>query len=197
MVKKKKLIIATKNKGKVREIKHLLRNFNLKAISLLDIPKIPDIKETAKTFKGNAVKKARAIAGKFDSIVIADDSGLQVKALRDRPGVKSARYAGPKPTTKKLCAKLLREMKGKKNRKARFVCVIAAADKKKVRTAKGVCSGKIGHKMVGTHGFGYDPVFIPSGYDMTFAQMPLKVKNKISHRGKALQKAKKLIKGFI
>ncbi|MFC1767766.1 RdgB/HAM1 family non-canonical purine NTP pyrophosphatase [Candidatus Margulisiibacteriota bacterium] len=197
MAKKKRLVIATKNKGKVREIKHLLKNFKVKVISLLDMPKVPDIKETAKTFKGNAIKKAKTIARKFNSLVLADDSGLQVKSLRNHPGVKSARYAGPNPTTNKLCGKLLREMKAKKDRKARFVCVIAVADAEKVRTVKGICSGKIGYKMKGTQGFGYDPVFIPGGATRTFAQMPLKIKNKISHRGKALQKAKKLIKKFI
>ena len=197
MSRKKVLIVATKNKGKVKEIKHLLESFKLKVVSLFDAPKIPNIKETGKTFKANAIEKARTIANKFNVLVLADDSGLEVKALKGRPGIKSARYAGPNPTTKKLCSKLLKEMKNEKHRQARFVCVIAIAALKKVWTVEGRCNGKIIYKMKGIHGFGYDPVFVPSGYDKTIAQMPLKLKNRISHRGKALQKAKKLIRRII
>ena len=186
----KKLIIATKNKGKVREIKHILKPLKLKIFSLLDLPKLHDVKETGRTFEENAVKKSKTIAKKFKALVLADDSGLEVKALNGRPGVKSARYAGPTPTKIKLCAKLLKEMKDKKDRRARFVCVIAIADTKKMRTVKGVCRGRIILEMKGRYGFGYDPIFVPEGYNKTFAQMPLKIKNMISHRGKALKKAK-------
>jgi XTP/dITP diphosphohydrolase len=186
----KDLIVATKNKGKVREIKHILKPLGIKIISLLDLPNMPEIKEDGRTFKENAAKKARTIARRSKTLVLADDSGLEVKALNGRPGVKSARYAGPNPTTKKLCVKLLKEMKDKKDRRARFVCVIAIAGPKKALTVKGVCRGRIASKMKGVHGFGYDPVFVPQGYDRTFAQMPLKSKNQVSHRGKALKKAK-------
>jgi len=186
----KKLIIATKNKGKVREIKHILKPLKLKIFSLLDLPKLHDVKETGRTFEENAVKKSKTIAKKFKALVLADDSGLEVKALNGRPGVKSARYAGPTPTKIKLCAKLLKEMKDKKDRGARFVCVIAITDTKKMRTVKGVCRGRIIPEMKGRYGFGYDPIFVPEGYNKTFAQMPLKIKNMISHRGKALKKAK-------
>jgi XTP/dITP diphosphohydrolase len=186
----KRLILATKNRGKVREIKHILKTLGIKVISLLDLPDMPDIKEDGATFLDNAVKKARTIAELSKTFVLADDSGLEVNALNGRPGVRSARYAGPNPTTKKLCMKLLKEMKGKKDRKARFVCVIAVAGHKKLVTVKGVCKGKIALDMKGVDGFGYDPVFIPQGYDKTFAQMPLGLKNRISHRGKALEKAK-------
>jgi len=187
---KRALIIATRNKGKVREIRHVLKPLKLNILSLLDLPKAPDIKENGKTFEVNAVKKATAIVRKFDSLVLADDSGLEVKTLRGQPGIRSARYAGPNPTSEKLCKKLLRAMKSKKDRKARFVCVMAIASPKKKKVVKGICKGKIAYKMKGTHGFGYDPVFIPQGYSRTFAQMPLKLKNRISHRGKALKKAK-------
>jgi XTP/dITP diphosphohydrolase len=192
----KNLIIATRNMGKVMEIKHILKPLKLKILSLLDLPKLHDIKETGKTFEENADKKARAIAKKCNALVLADDSGLEVKALNGKPGIRSARYAGPNPTTNKLCRKLLKEMKGKKDRKARFVCVIAIADPKKARTIKGVCSGKIILKMKGDQGFGYDPIFAPEGFNKTFAQMPLNTKNKISHRGKALQKAKAYLARF-
>jgi XTP/dITP diphosphohydrolase len=192
----KGLIVATKNKGKVREIKHVLKPLKFRILSLLDLPELHDIKETGKSFEENAVKKARTISKKLNALVLADDSGLQVKALNGKPGVKSARYAGPNPTTNKLCRKLLKEMKGEKDRRARFVCVIAIADPKKVRTIKGVCRGKIILKMKGDQGFGYDPIFVPEGFNKTFAQMPLNTKNKISHRGKALQKAKAYLARF-
>ena len=120
---------------------------------------------------------------------------MEVKALKGRPGVRSARYAGPNPTVDKLCKKLLKELKGKTDRRARFVCVIAIIVGGKGKTVQAICNGRIGQKMKGIKGFGYDPVFIPAGYKKTFAEMPLKIKNKLSHRGKALKKAAKLIKG--
>jgi XTP/dITP diphosphohydrolase len=166
------LVVATKNKGKVREIRHILRPLKIKITSLLDLHGAPDIKESGTTFRENAVKKAQTIAKRLNIKVLADDSGLEVEALNGRPGIRSARYAGPNPTTEKLCKKLLKEMEGKKDRKARFICVIAIADPKKVRIVKGICKGTIIFKMKGKHGFGYDPVFIPEGYNKTFAQMP-------------------------
>jgi non-canonical purine NTP pyrophosphatase (RdgB/HAM1 family) len=185
------IIIATRNKGKVKEIRHILKSLKLKIISLLDMPNIPDIKENGKTFKANAIKKASTIAKKLNAIVIADDSGLEVMALGKKPGVRSARYAGPNPTTEKLCRKLLKAMAKKKYRWARFVCDIAIAKPNgKVIVVEGVCWGKIVDRMVGNKGFGYDPVFIPEGYRKTFAQMPMSLKNRLSHRGKALKKAK-------
>jgi XTP/dITP diphosphohydrolase len=152
------------------------------------MPKSPNIKETDRTFEANAVKKAVSISKRSKTLVLADDSGLCVDALNGRPGVRSARYAGPNPSTQRLCGKLLKEMRTKKNRKAKFVCVMAVADGRKIRLAKGVCKGTIINKMKGGNGFGYDPVFVPLGHSRTFAQMPLKLKNNISHRGKALRK---------
>lgn len=187
----KELIIATRNKGKIREIKHVLNPLNLKIISLLDVPKAREIKETGKTFRENALKKSETIAKLYNRSVMADDSGLQARALGGKPGIKSARYAGPNPTTEKLCNKLLRVMSSKKDRTARFVCDIAIARPgRRTIVVEGACKGRIADKMIGRLGFGYDPVFIPSGYKKTFAQMPLKLKNRISHRGKALKKAK-------
>jgi XTP/dITP diphosphohydrolase len=191
------LIIATKNKGKVHEIKHVLKPLKLKIASLLNLPKVHDIRETGRTFEENAIKKARTIAKPLKCMVLADDSGLEVEALKGRPGIRSARYAGPNPTTEKLCKKLLKEMKDKKERRARFVCVIAIAGPKKVRIVKGICKGTIILNMKGKHGFGYDPVFVPDGYNKTFAQMPLKLKNQISHRGKALRKVADLLRKMI
>ncbi len=192
------LIIATKNKGKVREIKHLLKSLKLKVLSLKDIKGIGEIKEDGKTFKANAVKKALTIAKKLKTLVMADDSGLQVEALGGKPGIRSARFAGPNPTSRKLCSKLLRLMSGKKNRKARFVCDIAVAKPGgKIKVVEGICRGRIIDRMLGTRGFGYDPVFVPQGYSRTFAQMPLRLKNRISHRGRALAKAKACIARFL
>jgi XTP/dITP diphosphohydrolase len=185
------LIIATRNKGKIREIKHVLKPLRLTIKSLLDMPGIPGIKENGKTFKENAVKKAQTITKCLNIKVLADDSGLEVEALNGRPGIRSARYAGPYPTTKKLCQKLLKAMSGEKDRRARFVCDIAIAmPGKKPVVVEGICRGKITDKMMGSRGFGYDPVFVPEGHLNTFAQIPLHLKNRISHRGKALKKAK-------
>ena len=185
------LLIATKNKGKVREIKHALKALKLKIISLIDLPKAPDIRENGRTFEANAIKKAMTISRKFKAVVMADDSGLEVKALRGQPGIRSARYAGPNPTTKKLCTKLLKAMSKKNDRTAKFVCDIAIARPDgRIKVAEGVCRGKISDRRLGSQGFGYDPVFIPDGYWKTFAQMPLSLKNNISHRGKALRAAK-------
>ena len=184
-------MIATKNKGKVREIRHVLRPLKITILSLLDLHGAPKIKESGATFKENAVKKAQTIAKRLNIKVLADDSGLEVEALNGRPGIRSARYAGPKPTTDKLCKKLLKAMLGKKDRRARFVCDIAIAiPGKKPVVVEGICRGKIADKMSGSRGFGYDPVFVPEGYTKTFAQMLLRLKNRISHRGKALKNAK-------
>jgi len=185
------LVIATKNKGKVKEIRHLLRPLKIKVHSLLDFPSIKNIKENGRTFKENALMKASVIARNLGTVTLADDSGLEVKALKGKPGIRSARYAGPNPTTKKLCTKLLKAMSKKRYRLARFVCDIAIVfPGKKPKVIEGICWGKINDRMMGTNGFGYDPVFIPEGYRKTFAQMPLSLKNRISHRGKAFKKAK-------
>lgn len=184
--KNKTIIVATSNKHKLREIRHILR---LPANSY----QLP-VKENGRTFEENAIKKARAVARKTGKIAIADDSGLMVNCLGGKPGVKSARYASP-PTPKNLCRKLLRATAGCKARGARFVCVIAIAyPSGKVRTVKGVVRGRIIREMRGAHGFGYDPVFMPCGYCKTFAEMKPSMKNRISHRARALQKLKEILK---
>jgi XTP/dITP diphosphohydrolase len=151
------------------------------------------VKETGKTFEENAVKKAKAVSRADGGIAIADDSGLEVKCLNGRPGVRSARFAGPKPTSQKLCKKLLKVMKNCKDRSAQFVCVIAVVyPDGRTKTIRGVCKGKIIDEMRGKNGFGYDPVFVPRGYRKTFAEMKPSMKNKLSHRGKALRKLIKI-----
>ena len=180
------ILVATTNKHKLREIRHILRSPVVSHQS--------PVKETGKTFEENAIKKVKAVARKFSQIAIADDSGLMVDCLKGKPGVKSARFASP-PTPENLCAKLLKSMRGNGGRGAKFVCVIAVVyPSGKVRTVKGVCRGKIIHEMRGKYGFGYDPVFVPSGYKKTFAEMKPSMKNRISHRARALRKLKKLLK---
>ena len=180
------IVLATGNKHKVSEICHILKQ----EIESFSCP----VKEDRKTFEENAIKKARFASKKTGQIAIADDSGLEVKCLNGKPGVRSARFAGPNPTSEKLCKKLLKVMSNCKNRKAQFVCVIAIVyPDGKIKTLKGISKGKIIFEMKGTNGFGYDPVFIPNGYKKTFAQMKPEMKNRLSHRGKALRKLKAIL----
>ncbi|MBI5699762.1 RdgB/HAM1 family non-canonical purine NTP pyrophosphatase [Candidatus Saganbacteria bacterium] len=181
-----KLLVATTNKHKLKEIRHIL-GVKVEGRKL-------NVKENGKTFEENAIKKARAGARKFKQLTIADDSGLMVNCLDGLPGVKSARFATP-PTPKNLCQKLLRVMRRcRANRRAMFVCVIALARPDgRVRTFKGIVRGKIIEEMRGRHGFGYDPVFVPNGSKKTFAQMSPAFKNRISHRARAL----KMLKSYL
>jgi XTP/dITP diphosphohydrolase len=178
-----KILVATGNKHKLREIRHILRGHKVEG-------RKAKVREDKPTFEGNALKKARALAKTDGCIAIADDSGLMVNALGGKPGVRSARFATP-PTPQNLCGKLLGVMGKVGSRGARFVCVIAVVyPSGKTRTVKGVCPGRIIHEMRGKHGFGYDPVFVPRGYKKTFAEMAPRLKNRISHRARALQKLK-------
>ncbi|MCX5749365.1 MAG: RdgB/HAM1 family non-canonical purine NTP pyrophosphatase [Candidatus Saganbacteria bacterium] len=195
-----KIILATNNKNKVKEIKKILNIKGVKVLSLSDFPQKITVVEDGRTFEENAVKKATATAKKLKTITIADDSGLCVDALKGLPGVRSARYVKPPVTAERLCAKLLKEMDEVKpsERKAMFVCSVAIASiSGKVRTVKGICRGIISDKMNGSRGFGYDPVFIPDGYNKTFAQMTTAQKNRLSHRGKAFRAARKMIKMMV
>jgi non-canonical purine NTP pyrophosphatase (RdgB/HAM1 family) len=180
------VLVATRNKHKLREIRHIL---GTRVLGLGT-----RVKEDKKTFEENAIKKAKSIRPKKGQIAVADDSGLMVDCLGGRPGVKSARFARP-PTPANLCRKLLSVMRLRRaNRRASFVCVIAIVyPSGRVRTVKGVCRGKIIHEMRGKHGFGYDPVFVPAGYKKTFAEMKPSTKNRISHRARALRKLKSIV----
>lgn len=180
-----KLLVATTNKHKLKEIQHIL-GVAVEGVKL-------NVKENGRTFEENAVKKSLAGARKFKRMILADDSGLMVNCLKGKPGVRSARYASP-PTPHNLCAKLLKAMRNCKDRRAQFVCVIAQAyPDGKVRTFKGIVRGRITHEMRGRHGFGYDPVFVPKGFKKTFAQMAPAAKNRISHRARAL----KMLKSYL
>jgi XTP/dITP diphosphohydrolase len=164
-----------------------------------DFSDIAEIEENGKTFAENALKKARFYSTYLDQLTLADDSGLEVKALQGMPGIYSARYAGERAFPQENNRKLLREMEGipASKRGARFKCVMAlvSSDGKKAVT-EGVCTGRIGLKEVGRGGFGYDPLFILPQYGKTMAQLSIEEKNRISHRGKALRKMRKIIKNF-
>ncbi len=183
------LLVATGNKHKLKEIRHILKGAKV-------VGRAARVHENGRTFEANAVKKARSIRPGPGQITIADDSGLMVNVLGGRPGVRSARFASP-PTPENLCKKLIRTMRDVegRERRAKFVCVIAVVyPSGKIRTVKGVCPGKIVHEMRGKQGFGYDPVFVPKGYKKTFAEMTPAMKNRLSHRSRALKKLKNLLK---
>lgn len=196
----RELVAATRNKDKAREIKSILKDIDIKILDLDDFENVPDIEEDGKTFEENASKKARIISGFTRRAAIADDSGLEVDALGGRPGVKSARFAGDEADYGKNNEKLLRLLKGvpPSGRKARFVCVIAIAkDGKVLDTVKGTCAGWIALGPKGANGFGYDPLFVSPEHGKTFAELASAVKNKISHRYRALSKAKESIKDLL
>ena len=182
----KKLIFATNNKHKLEEISDILQD-QFELLSLSDIEFYGDIPETSATIEGNAIQKARYIFDFRGENCFADDTGLEVEALDNRPGVYSARYAGENASYEDNVIKLLAEMEGKKNRNACFKTVIALFWKKKMYLFKGEICGKITNEPKGNSGFGYDPIFLPDGYDQTFAEMPAKLKNTISHRAIATQ----------
>jgi len=184
------IVAATKNKHKLEEYKKMLEGQNAEILSLIDFPDCPETIEDGKTFEENAIKKAIEASTCTQLPAFADDSGLEVEALNGAPGIYSARYAGENATNDQRIAKLLSELKGASNRKARFVCVIAIANEGEIiETFRGEVQGNIIEETRGANGFGYDPVFIPDGYDKTFAELSAEIKNKISHRARATRKA--------
>ncbi len=182
-----KLVFATHNQGKLREVQRLMPP-NLKLLSLRDIGCHDDIPETGETLEENALAKAQHIKFHYGYDCFADDTGLLVYALNGAPGVHSARYAGPDRDSNENMDKLLREMEGIANRKARFKTVIALILGEKELLFTGIAEGKIIHEKRGTEGFGYDPVFVPEGDTRSFAQMSLSEKNEVSHRARAFSK---------
>ncbi len=195
-----KIVLATKNQHKIREIKDILSDLPVKILTLVDFPGFPKVEETGKTLEENAILKARAIFRFTNLPSMADDSGLEVEALNGAPGALSARFAGEHCSFKDNNLKLLSVMKDipPGQRAARFVCVVALAkDSNHIVTVKGEVKGTITFEEMGENGFGYDPVFWLPHLNKTFAQLPWKEKNKISHRARAFAKAKELIqKGF-
>ena len=182
-----KLVFATNNKHKLDEVRKITAQHNIEVVSLADIHCHDEIPETADTLEGNALQKAQYIQGKFGLDCFADDTGLEVEALDNAPGVYSARYAGPGHDSEANMQKLLQEMEGKTNRKARFRTVIALIIGDKQYCFSGIVNGTITTEKKGENGFGYDPIFIPKGYEQTFAELGDFVKNKISHRAKAVE----------
>ena len=183
---KLKLVFATNNKNKLKEVQAMLTNFEI--VSLADINCSDDIPETADTLEGNAILKANYITNKYDLNCFADDTGLEVEALNNQPGVYSARYAGSENNSEKNMHKLLTKLGDNLNRNAQFKTVIALNINKKQFIFDGICKGQILKEKQGTAGFGYDPIFKPEGFKKSFAQMDLNEKGAISHRGKAIQK---------
>ena len=190
------VVIATRNQGKLREIEVILAPLGLKMLSLKDFPELPEIVEDGLTFAENAKKKAREVARKTGRLTIADDSGLAVDALQGRPGVFSSRYAGEKATDQQRYQKLLAEMAGipEAQRGAAFICSVAVASPGgRIKIVQGECRGRIAFAPRGSHGFGYDPIFYLPEFGKTMAELPPEIKNRISHRARALEKLKEVL----
>ena len=183
-----KLIFATHNPNKVSEIQAMLPS-GIELVSLKDLDDHDEIEETASTIEGNAKLKVEAIANRYNYPCFADDTGLEVNALNAEPGVKSARYAVETKDSKANMRKLLNNLADKSNRKAQFKTVIAYKAKGgQILTFEGICKGEILKSARGEGGFGYDPIFLPSGYTQSFAEMTANEKHLISHRGLAFKK---------
>lgn len=195
------LLIATKNAGKIRELEKLLAGLPIVLRNTAEFENIIEPEETGATFADNAILKARYYAEKTGILALADDSGLEVEALNKAPGIFSARYAGENATNEKKIAKLLNELErtNDKKRLARFVCAMAiSSEKGEIKyLAEGICQGKISASPSGINGFGYDPVFIPEGFERTFGELSDQIKQKISHRGRAIEKIIEFLRDFI
>lgn len=193
----RELVLATRNRNKVKEIREILKGLNLNILTVDDFPGCPEVVEDGATFEENAVKKARAVSGFTGKAALSDDSGLEVDALNGEPGIYSARYAGEGCSYDDNNNKLLGMMKDipVEQSQARFVCVaVLFRPDGGVMTARGVCEGVLGKEKRGSNGFGYDPIFIVPEYGKTFAELDSELKNRISHRAKAFNKIKESIK---
>ena len=195
-----KIVVATTNQNKLRELKDLLKGLDVQLLSLIDFPDYPPVVEDGESFAENAHKKAQTICAHTGLLTIADDSGLEVDCLGGRPGIFSARYAGEGADDRKNYEKLLQEIKGvaPEKRGARFRCVLAiAVPSGKQRTVEGDYRGLIIAEPRGKNGFGYDPVFLDPETGLTFAEMSSAQKNQISHRARALQELLKILPDFL
>lgn len=194
------LVVATKNKKKLEELKEILKGNDLKITSLADYGKTPRITENGRTFKANAIKKAQIISRFTGKLTLGEDSGLVVDALKGKPGVFSSRFAGKNKSDNQNNLKVLKLL-GKlpfAKRKAHYTCAVALAHKNNlIAIVEGKCSGFIGFVRKGSFGFGYDPLFVIPKYKKTFAQLGAGVKHKISHRAKAMQKIRKIISRYL
>ncbi|MFC1709329.1 XTP/dITP diphosphatase [Candidatus Omnitrophota bacterium] len=193
------LVVATRNKKKLKEIKYMLKGLGFKVKSLADYKDLPKIVEDGFTFQQNAIKKSATIAQYLKKLTIGEDSGLEVKALGNRPGVYSARYSGKGATDKKNNKKILRELKNSpsKKRQAGYVCSVAISDKHRLLGVfDGKCSGVITTKERGRAGFGYDPIFLIPKYNKTFGELGEEIKHKMSHRYKAFLKVREFLTAY-
>lgn len=188
----KKLIFATNNKNKLREVSEMLHE-SYELSTPVDFGITEDIPETCNTIEGNASQKSHYIYERVNVNCFADDTGLEVDALNGEPGVYSARYAGEEKSSDSNMDLLLKNLDGTANRKARFRTVISIILSGEEHLFEGVVEGRITNEKSGCKGFGYDPIFIPDGYDITFAEMDSVTKNKISHRGRAVQQLIKFL----
>lgn len=190
MQKFKTVVLASRNKHKIEELRSTLAPLNIELKSTFDFSHLKEVAEDKPTLEGNALKKARYVYGETGMPALADDTGLEVDALDGRPGVYSARYAGESATYSDNVEKLLDELAGvdPKDRKAQFRTIIAFVTDDETYTFEGICRGEIIRVPRGNKGFGYDPVFLPGDYKQTFAELDAEIKNKISHRGRAIEK---------
>ncbi len=196
------LVLATRNRNKIRELKGMLRggSSELNVLTLEDFPAIPAIAEDGQSFRENAVKKAMVAAKATGKIALADDSGLEVEALVGKPGVLSARFAGEGASDKDNNEKLLGLLRDvpEKRRQACFVCFIALANPEGlIDVVEGRCKGVIVFAERGSGGFGYDPLLQPTGYGKTFAELPSEVKQRVSHRARAMEKAQMALEKYL
>jgi len=194
------LFLATRNEGKIREIRELLQGCKISLASLRDYPDAPGVVENGEAYRDNALKKARFFAKWTGKLTLADDSGLEVDYLKGRPGVFSARYAGDGGDDRENNRRLLRELKGlpPQKRGAVFKCVMAlVAPWGDEEVVEGECRGRIGLEERGKRGFGYDPIFVIPRYGKTVAELTIAEKNRLSHRGKALRKLKRILKSYL
>ena len=188
------ILIATNNLGKVKEIKDILNTQEIKILTMKDFPDLPKVEEDGKNYQENAFKKARKISEYTGKICLADDSGLEIDYLKGKPGIYSSRWGNSDEERINKVLKLLKNVP-KNKRKAKFVCaaVLVFPDGKRYMV-KEECKGSITFKPKGTHGFGYDPIFLVPEYNKTFAELGDEIKNRISHRGKAMRKMAEIIK---
>lgn len=195
-----RIIFATGNEGKMREIRMILSDLGLEILSMKEAGVFADVEENGETFEENAVIKAKAIAALCDDIVLADDSGLEIDALNKEPGVYSARYMGEDTSYHIKNANLIERLMGvpEEERSARFVCAIAAVlPDGRTFTTYGTIEGRIGHEERGENGFGYDPIFMLPEYGKSTAELSPELKNELSHRGKALRLMKEKLKEIL
>ncbi len=197
--KKLEIVIATRNKKKLEEIKEITKGMRLKFLTLGDFPGAPYVKENGKTFLENAAKKARIIAKFTGKLTLGEDSGLCIDALNGAPGIYSSRFSGKDKSDLKNNLKVLKLLEGLPSlkRKAHYFCAVALADENGlVKSVSGRCNGIIGFEMKGSHGFGYDPLFVIPKYMRTFAELGTQIKHTISHRYNALKKARNSIENY-